>query len=279
MTRQNSTPHRKFSFAAPRRAASLGLLLGAGLLLAAGPASAQLDGRGAPAGHYANAAPVAQSDAVYSAAHVELLMTQALASQITVGRTRIEFDNRDLTLRFPADAESPVVEGLHYNQLNGRFAAEITATLANGRGKLRTPVSGRAHGMIEVPVLNRRVGPTEAISPDFITWIEVRSDQTGTDIAASESQLLGQTARRAVLANQPVRLRDLQMPRIIAKGALITITLSTPTLSLTAQGKALQDGGKGDVIRVVNTQSNRIVEATVIGTNLVAVAKPGVVAY
>ncbi|MNF12653.1 flagellar basal body P-ring biosynthesis protein FlgA [compost metagenome] len=62
------------------------------------------------------------------------------------------------------------------------------------------------------------------------------------------------------------------------KGSLVTITLATENLTLSVQGKALQDGGRGDVIRVVNTQSNRILEATVAGPSIVAVAKPGVIA-
>jgi flagella basal body P-ring formation protein FlgA len=55
------------------------------------------------------------------------------------------------------------------------------------------------------------------------------------------------------------------------------MVLQTQNMYLSTQGKAVQDGAKGEVIRVQNLESNRIVEATVIGTNQVAVHVPGAV--
>jgi len=213
---------------------------------------------------------------VYGTTHVEAALADALARHITVGRLQLDLDNRAVELRAPQGAGSLTVENLYYSPVQGRFAAEIV--VADTRPAVRLPVSGRAFGMVQVPVLARRIAPGDAISAGDIEWQDIRAEQTGSDIAATDAQLIGMTPKRGVPVNQPVRLRDLQSPRMIDKGALVTITLSTPNMTLSAQGKALQDGGKGDVIRVVNTQSNRVVEATVAGPNLVAVAKPGVTA-
>ncbi len=223
------------------------------------------------------AAPAAAPPAiVYGAAHVEAVLSDALSRHVAVGRLRMELDSRALELRAPQGAGSLAVENLYYSPVQGRFAAEIV--VADTRPTVRLPVSGRAYGVVEVPVLARRVSPGDVIGADDIDWQEVRAEQTGSDIAATDAQVIGMTPRRGVPVNQPVRLRDLQSPRLVDKGALVTITLASANLSLSAQGKALQDGGRGDVIRVVNTQSNRIVEATVAGPNLVAVAKPGLTA-
>ena len=211
---------------------------------------------------------------VYGATHAEAALTEALAGQIAIGRIHLELDNRAIALR-AAGEDSPTgslrVENLYYNPVGGRFAAELVVAGTSAR----LPVAGRAYGMVEVPVLARRVMPGDLITAEDVAWVEVRAEHAGSDVAAAEPQVVGMTPKRGVPVNQPIRLRDIQSPRLIDRGALVTITLSTPTLSLSAQGKALQDGGKGDVIRVVNTQSNRIVEATVAGPNLVAVAKPG----
>jgi len=213
---------------------------------------------------------------VYGPTHVEAALSEALARYITVGRLQMELDSRAIELRAPAGAGSLTVENLYYNPVQGRFAAEVV--VADTRPTVRLPVAGRAFGVVQVPVLSRRVVPGDVIGPADVDWQDVRTDQTGSDIAATDAQLIGMTPKRGVPVNQPVRLRDLQSPRMIDKGALVTITLATANLTLSAQGKALQDGGKGEVIRVVNTQSNRIVEATVAGPNIVAVAKPGVIA-
>jgi len=42
-------------------------------------------------------------------------------------------------------------------------------------------------------------------------------------------------------------------------------------MTLTAQGKAEEDGSRGDVIRVRNLQSNKTIEATITGPDSVAV--------
>ncbi|MCW2236357.1 flagellar basal body P-ring formation chaperone FlgA [Azospirillum canadense] len=214
--------------------------------------------------------------AVYGPTHVEAVLSEALARYITVGRLQMELDSRAIEMRAPQGAGGLTVENLYYNPIQGRFAAEIVIT--DTRPAVRLPVAGRAFGVVQVPVLARRVVPGDIIGAADVDWQDVRTDQTGSDIAATDAQLIGMTPKRGVPVNMPVRLRDLQSPRLIDKGALVTITLVTANITLSAQGKALQDGGKGDVIRVVNTQSNRIVEATVAGPNIVAVAKPGVIA-
>lgn len=236
------------------------LLLGAALLTAPGVVS--------------SAVALEPPAVVYGTAHVEAALSDALSRVITVGRLQLELDTRAIELRAPQGAGSLAVENLYYNAVQGRFAAEIIVT--DTRPVVRLPIAGRAFGVVQVPVLARRVVPGDVIGPADVDWQDVRADQTGSDTAATDAQLIGMTPKRGVSTNQPIRLRDLQSPRMVDKGALVTITLVTSTLSLTTQGKALQDGGRGDVIRVVNTQSNRIVEATVAGPNMVAVAKPGI---
>ncbi len=242
------------------------LLLGAALLtmpVAAQAASVPAAGVPAPA-----------PDVVYGMPHVEAVLSDALSRVITAGRLQMELDNRAVELRAPQGAGGLAVENLYYSPVQGRFAAEIVVT----GSQVRLPVSGRAFGVVQIPVLSRRVLPGDIIGPGDIDWQDMRADQTTSDTAATDAQLIGMTPKRGVSTNQPVRLRDLQSPRMVDKGAMVTITLQTQSMTLTTQGKALQDGGKGEVIRVVNTQSNRIVEATVAGPNVVAVAKPGTIA-
>ena len=54
----------------------------------------------------------------------------------------------------------------------------------------------------------------------------------------------------------------------------MTINLTTPVMQLTAQGKALQAGSKGDTIQITNVQSKQTIEARVTGINDVTVILP-----
>jgi len=82
---------------------------------------------------------------------------------------------------------------------------------------------------------------------------------------------------QAAAVDPPVEapVPHLQQPQVVTKGSLVTMVLQQKSMTLTAQGKALEAGSDGQVIRVVNTMSNRTVEAVVIGPNQVSVSKPG----
>lgn len=243
------------------------LLLGAALSLGwTAPAFAATTNRTAEA-----------ASVVFGATHAEAALSEALGMYIPHSRIKIELDNASIELVAPADAGRLTAERVYYNGSNGRFAAELV--IPGAKPAIRVPVAGRAFGVVDVPVLTRRLSPNDQITAADVGSIEMRVDYVDRDSASNPEDLIGYYVRRAVPVNQPVRLRDVQTPRLVDKGAIVTIVLATPKISLTAQGRAQQEGGKGDVIRVVNTQSNRVVEATIIGFNQVAVAKPGVPAF
>jgi flagellar basal body P-ring formation protein FlgA len=93
-----------------------------------------------------------------------------------------------------------------------------------------------------------------------------------------EAELIGKTPRRGLRAGFPILASSVRRPILVAKGSLITMVLRAPKMLLTAQGKALDNGSDGDVIRINNTQSNKIVEAEVIGHGRVAVRTTSMIA-
>jgi flagellar basal body P-ring formation protein FlgA len=72
-------------------------------------------------------------------------------------------------------------------------------------------------------------------------------------------------------AGTVLRNRDIRGARLVTKGALITIAVETPIMTITAQGRAMADGAMGETIQVINTQSNRTVDAVVVASGKVSV--------
>jgi flagella basal body P-ring formation protein FlgA len=70
-------------------------------------------------------------------------------------------------------------------------------------------------------------------------------------------------------------MNDLQKPVAIARGSMVSVVLKTPAMLLTTQGRALDDGAIGDVIRVLNTRSNMTVQGTVSASGEVIVSPAG----
>ena len=86
----------------------------------------------------------------------------------------------------------------------------------------------------------------------------------GASFVMNSGDLVGRTPRHPIRPGEPIRPTDIQVPILIHKGDLVTIVLQTPTLTLTAQAKALDDGVLGGPIRVTNTRSGRVLDAVVM---------------
>jgi flagella basal body P-ring formation protein FlgA len=79
----------------------------------------------------------------------------------------------------------------------------------------------------------------------------------------SADQLVGQSARRSLVANRPIRPLDIGQPVLISRGQLVAVLYQTDNMALTATGKAMENAGMNQTITVVNGQSNRTIQAVV----------------
>ncbi|MEI8396167.1 MAG: flagellar basal body P-ring formation chaperone FlgA [Rhodospirillaceae bacterium] len=202
-------------------------------------------------------------------------VTGALARRALGGRLQVDFDNPGLQVIVPAGS-SPVVtvENIYFNPSQPHFSTDVLIG-AGGPSPQRITITGQATLFMEIPVLIRRLNPGDVITRADIGWVEFNANQLVGEIAASETDLIDRTPRRGLAVNSPISLRDIQTQRLIARNQLVTMVLQTPTMLLTTQGKATQDGAKGEVIRVVNIQSNRTVDAIVSGPGKVSISVPG----
>ena len=165
------------------------------------------------------------------------------------------------------------IEHLAYEQDSGRFIANLKAP-ANHPSAQRFRVNGRVHKLKTVPTINKRVRRGYPINKNDIEWRDFRVSKIGKNIILEEEDLIGMAAKRAIREKTPIKYSELQKPILINKGGLVTINLTTPTMKLTAQGKALQGGSRGDTIQITNVQSKQTIEARVTGLNDVTVVLP-----
>ena len=65
--------------------------------------------------------------------------------------------------------------------------------------------------------------------------------------------------------------KDLQNGAVVGKGDLVNIVARSKGLEIKTQGQALEDGKLNDLIQVKNIKSKKVIQAQVIGPNLVQV--------
>jgi len=191
---------------------------------------------------------------------------------------QVELSNRMLRIHIPSDSTTTVaVEDVAYEPRTRRFIA-IVAAPADDPAARRIRVTGRVHRVIDVPVLTRRVLAGEVIRERDVKWIAMRGDRLQRDTIQDPGALIGKSPRRGLRAGVPVRVSDVRLPVLVPRRSLVTITYRVRSMTLTARGRALEDGGAGDTVRVANIQSNTVVQAVVTGVNRVSVQPAGPIA-
>lgn len=190
------------------------------------------------------------------------LIDKGVDSEMTVS-----LSNRSMQLYVPTSSDaSVIVENVSYDERTRRFAAYVSTP-----GSKVVRVTGRAQRMINIPVLNRRVLRDEMIRAEDIIWLRTDSDRVQQDIVIHIEDLVGKTPKRGLREGYPIRSSDVRRPILVKKGSLVTIILQSPLMTLTSQGKATQNGSDGDVIRITNTQSNKVVQAVVTGAGVASI--------
>lgn len=77
------------------------------------------------------------------------------------------------------------------------------------------------------------------------------------------SSLIGMRALRTLQAGGPLRADQFKPEPILHKGQKVEILLEKGGLKIVAPGEALEEGGSGQTIRVLNISSRRVVSARV----------------
>src|SRR5262249_35202671 len=95
--------------------------------------------------------------------------------------------------------------------------------------------------------------------------IERRPKADFREGAPAATDPAGLAVRNPLRAGQALRASDLMRPEIVQRNEAVTLVYEAPGLVLTVRGKAIDPGAEGDVINVVNSQSKRTVQGTVVG--------------
>ena len=76
---------------------------------------------------------------------------------------------------------------------------------------------------------------------------------------------------RDLSAGATVRPGDLVAPRLVRRGEPVTVALRAGNLVITAAGRALSSGGRGEPVRVVVPATNRTLDGIVEGSGAVRI--------
>ncbi|PWC57320.1 flagellin biosynthesis protein FlgA [Azospirillum sp. TSH7] len=175
-----------------------------------------------------------------------------------------------LTLGRPFDGPVDAVRDIGLDPRTGIFQARILS------GGHVVELSGRADVEVTMPVPVRRIRPGEIIEASDLTTIRLSLDRAGAGFIASADSLIGQSPRRQLSTGRLVQVGSVGAPIVVQRNRPVTLVYEDGALLLAARGRALQEGGVGDTVRVMNIASSTVVTGTVTGAETVSVSGPRV---
>ena len=213
-----------------------------------------------------------ESRVVDGAALVQLAGAALADKGISGDDLSIELTTPAQGVRVPSEATAGI-EQLSYHPDSRQFTGVVVAVI-DGTTAQRTAIAGRVLRTVAMPVVVRRLQGGEVIAANDIDWVAVRDSRVPVNAVLDAAALVGLTPKRMLRPGQPILASDVQQPLLVAKGSLVTMIVETPVMQLTARGRALADGAKGDAIPVANLQSQSVVGGVVTGPGAVLVAGP-----
>ncbi len=220
---------------------------------------------------------VIRQSVVIGREEIEDAILSALLARGVSEDMSVELSNKMMRIHVAVDKLATVeAEDVIFDRRTGRFTAILVAP-AGSVSAQRIRVTGYMFKTAETPVLVNQVAAGDIIRKDDVKWIRMRARRLQKDVILDANDLIGKTPRRGrgLRPGTPVRKSEVRRPVLVAKRSLVIIMLRSPGMVLTSQGRALEDGGNGDTIRVANTRSKTVIDATVTGSGRVSVRPIG----
>jgi flagella basal body P-ring formation protein FlgA len=218
---------------------------------------------------------VTRASRTIPAKDVEDVIARALSARFDLGPTKdiaVSF-TRDMQTMYvePSSQGVPRVAHIDFDARSGRFDAmlEIPAGAAK-RTAMR--LSGRAVATVEVATVTRTIERGGVLRDSDVLMDRRPRAEIGRDVITRREQAISFAARNSLQPGRPLRLVDLTKPDLVQRNETVTLVYEVPGIVLTVRGKAADGGAEGDTISVLNEQSKRTVQGTIIGPSRVLVS-------
>jgi flagella basal body P-ring formation protein FlgA len=206
---------------------------------------------------------------------IEARVARAVAGQHGFGDAKnisVTFDRDIRTIYVEQSSSSELqVTRLNIEPRTGQFnvAFELPGSAVARRMPLR--FSGTAVETVQASVLTRALNRGETIkSSDVMTERRPKHELAGETVSLASA--IGLAAKRPLRSGAVLQSSDLMKPELVQRNESVTIVYEAPGILLTVRGKALEAGAAGDLVNVLNIQTNRTVQTTVVGHGRVSVS-------
>lgn len=158
---------------------------------------------------------------------------------------------------------------------NGDYLGNVSATLTfyvDSRKIRRVPISSRVSITRDVLRAVKRIRRGDLIEGADVSRGRETTMRRNDDILVDPEEVVGKRAARGIRSGSTLTAAMVEDPPVVERGSAVVILAENETLRITTRGEALEDGRRGDRIRVKNLQSGKEFVSTVKATGWVTVA-------
>lgn len=123
------------------------------------------------------------------------------------------------------------------------------------------------------PRAARDIARDEAIDASAIDLSEGTLPQVRIEAMPGRAVLAGQVARRNIAAGEPLVATVLRTPAVVRTGDTVDATIRVGLVEVTGTGIASGSGEVGDLIRVMQPHSSRLLKARIVGPGAVEIVE------
>jgi len=185
------------------------------------------------------------------------------------GRIRVEFPETVADVDVPSEKVTIRVRGRANEDFIGQTS--FTASLRGTKPLREEHVKTTLWVLMDVVVSTKSLSSGTVLGAGDVKVLQKWYDAVPQNRISDLKEVLGKKLSVSINPHMEITKNVLKDCPIVRRNQPVRIVLDNGTLCITASGVSQEDGILGDVIRVQNTASKRVIHARVRGNALVAV--------
>ncbi len=141
----------------------------------------------------------------------------------------------------------------------------------NGSEYGRVKMHGDVHFWGRVVCLSRSVKRNTILGRDDIETDFREISMLGDDVIRNPARAVGKKLKKSLRPGSVLHSSYLRTPSLVKRGDLVTIVAQNGTLQVSAPGEVRNEGGLGEMVKVKNLMSRRLLQARVVDKGRVEV--------
>lgn len=138
-----------------------------------------------------------------------------------------------------------------------------------GPGGWDIPVTVKPDIYLPVLVANSPLERGQVVNADSITIKKLNVSSLRGEYVTEPNDVIGMTAKRRIRDRQPITLSQLESPLLVERGQRVLMIAAQNGVEARTMGEAMKKGRKGEIIKVKNEASGRVVSAIVSDSGVV----------